>query len=51
MEKPEIRYELEVANGSEYGYEEAIALIETLQRRAPSCGQKVKQFENNKQTI
>ena len=46
MEKPEIRYELEVAHGSEYGYEEAIALIETLQQLAPSCGQKVKQFEN-----
>ena len=40
-----ILHDLEIANGSIYGYEEAIALIEVLQDMAPSCGKKVKQFE------
>ncbi|NLE45524.1 MAG: DegT/DnrJ/EryC1/StrS family aminotransferase [Chloroflexi bacterium] len=45
MIKPEIRYELEVAYGSQYGLEEALAAIESLKNRAPSCGKKVKEFE------
>ncbi len=45
MIKPKILHDLEIANGSSYGYEEAIALIEVLQDMAPSCGKKVKQFE------
>jgi len=43
--KPKILHDLEIANGSIFGYEEAIALIEVLQDMAPSCGKKVKQFE------
>jgi dTDP-4-amino-4,6-dideoxygalactose transaminase len=45
MEKPEIKYELEVANGSIYGLEEANALMQVLKDGAPSCGKKVKEFE------
>lgn len=45
MIKPDIVHDLEIANGSTYGYEEAIALLEVLQDLAPSCGKKVKQFE------
>jgi hypothetical protein len=45
MEKPEIAYELEVAHGSIYGFEETLAVIECLKDRALSCGKKVKQFE------
>ncbi len=46
MEKPKIKYELEVANGSIYGLEEAAALMEVLKDGAPSCGKKVKEFED-----
>lgn len=46
MEKPVIKYELEVANGSIYGLEEANALIQVLKDGAPSCGKKVKEFED-----
>lgn len=46
MIKPTVQYELEVAYGSAYGFEEAAALIEVLQNNAPSCGKKVKQFED-----
>ena len=46
MIKPKVKYELEVAYGTTYGYEEATALIECLKNLAPSCGKKVKQFEN-----
>jgi len=45
MQKPEIKYELEVAHGSIYGFEETLAVIEVLKNRAPSCGKKVIQFE------
>jgi perosamine synthetase len=46
MIKPKIKYELEVAYGTEYGFEEAGALMEVLKNNAPSCGKKVKQFED-----
>jgi dTDP-4-amino-4,6-dideoxygalactose transaminase len=39
-------YELEVAYGTTYGFEEAAALMEVLRNLAPSCGKKVKQFED-----
>jgi dTDP-4-amino-4,6-dideoxygalactose transaminase len=45
METPKVKYELEVAFGSRYGIEEAAALMEVLRANAPSCGKKVKQFE------
>ncbi len=45
MEKPQIRYELEISHGSVYGREEEAALLEVLRAGAPSCGKKVKQFE------
>jgi perosamine synthetase len=45
MEKPKVLYELEVADGSAYGVEEERALLEVLKNRAPSCGPKVKEFE------
>jgi perosamine synthetase len=45
VEKPRIRHELEIAHGSIYGLEEAAALLEVLKAGAPSCGRKVKQFE------
>jgi perosamine synthetase len=46
MIKPKIMHELEVAYGTEYGFEEAAALMDVLKNRAPSCGKKVKQFED-----
>jgi perosamine synthetase len=46
MEKPTVRYELEIAHGSIYGQEEANALLEVLKAGAPSCGKRVKQFED-----
>jgi perosamine synthetase len=45
MIKPKVVHELEVAYGTIYGLEEAVAVLETLKNRAPSCGKKVKQFE------
>ena len=45
MEKPSVKYELEIAYGNTYGKEEADALLEVLHAGAPSCGKKVKQFE------
>jgi perosamine synthetase len=45
MEKPAIKHELEISHGSIYGPEEAEALLEVLKAGAPSCGRKVKQFE------
>ena len=47
MIKPEIKYGLEVAYGTEYGFEEAAALMEVLRNLGPSCGKKVKQFEDD----
>jgi perosamine synthetase len=46
MEKPIIKHELEISHGSIYGQEEATALLEVLKSSAPSCGKKVKQFED-----
>jgi perosamine synthetase len=46
MKAPLVRDELEVAYGNEYGPEEAAALLEVLRAGAPSCGKKVKQFED-----
>jgi dTDP-4-amino-4,6-dideoxygalactose transaminase len=45
MEKPKIKFELEISHGSIYGPEEEAALLEVLRASAPSCGKKVKQFE------
>jgi len=45
MEKPKIKFELEISHGSIYGPEEEAALLEVLRAGAPSCGKKVKQFE------
>jgi perosamine synthetase len=45
MEKPKVKYELEVSHGSIYGAEEEAALLEVLRASAPSCGKKVKAFE------
>jgi perosamine synthetase len=45
MEKPAIKHELEISHGSIYGPEEEAALLEVLRAGAPSCGKKVKQFE------
>ncbi len=42
MEKPAIKYELEISHGSIYGREEAAALLAVLEAGAPSCGQKVR---------
>jgi perosamine synthetase len=44
--KPRVLYELEVAYGTTYGFEEAAALMDVLKNLAPSCGKKVKQFED-----
>jgi perosamine synthetase len=44
--KPKVKYELEVAYGTTYGFEEAAALMEVLKNLGPSCGKKVKQFED-----
>jgi dTDP-4-amino-4,6-dideoxygalactose transaminase len=45
VERPEIKHELEISHGNIYGLEEAQALLQVLQAGAPSCGLKVKQFE------
>jgi perosamine synthetase len=45
MIKPKVLHELEVSFGTTYGYEEAIALLQVLEALAPSCGEKVQQFE------
>lgn len=45
MQLPKARYELEFNHGSIYGEEEAAALAEVLKASAPSCGPKVKEFE------
>lgn len=44
--KPKVKFQLEFAYGQYYGFEEAAALIECLRDNAPSCGRKVKEFEN-----
>ena len=45
MDLPKAIHELEYGHGSLYGPEEEAALIETLRAGAPSCGPKVKKFE------
>jgi len=47
VQKPKVVHELEISYGTVYGYEEAIAVLECLQNLAPSCGKKVKQFEED----
>jgi perosamine synthetase len=46
MSLPKALYELEYSHGSAYGEEEAAALMEVLKANAPSCGPRVKQFED-----
>jgi len=45
MDLPKAIYELEYGHGSVYGPEEEAALVEVLRASAPSCGPKVKKFE------
>ena len=45
MNLPKAIFELEFGQGSRYGEEEQAALLEVLKANAPSCGPKVKQFE------
>jgi perosamine synthetase len=45
MDLPKAIYELEYGHGSAYGPEEEAALGEVLRAGAPSCGPKVKKFE------
>ena len=45
MKLPQAVYELEFGHGSCYGEEEQEALLEVLHANAPSCGPRVKQFE------
>jgi perosamine synthetase len=42
---PTVRHELEIAYGNMYGPEEEQAVLECIRERAPSCGKKVRQFE------
>lgn len=44
--KSKVKFDLEVAYGTTYGFEEAVALMDCLKNLAPSCGKKVKQFED-----
>jgi perosamine synthetase len=43
---PRAEYELEYSHGSVYGEEETKALLEVLKASAPSCGTRVKKFED-----
>lgn len=45
--KPTVKFELEFGYGTYYGFEEAAALMQCLKEHAPSCGKKVKQFEDD----
>jgi dTDP-4-amino-4,6-dideoxygalactose transaminase len=45
MKLPKAVFELEFNQGSMYGEEEKAAVLEVLEANAPSCGPKVKQFE------
>ncbi len=45
MQLPKAVHELEFGHGSAYGEEEREALLEVLKANAPSCGPRVKQFE------
>jgi perosamine synthetase len=46
MNKPKIVRELEVSFGTSYGREEEEALLAVLKNGAPSCGPRVKEFED-----
>ncbi len=46
MKKPEVVHELEIKFGNEYGPEEEQAAIDVIRTGAPSCGAKVKEFED-----
>jgi dTDP-4-amino-4,6-dideoxygalactose transaminase len=45
MKLPKAVFELEFSHGSIYGEAEKAAVLEVLEANAPSCGPKVKQFE------
>src|SRR2546423_9661674 len=45
MQLPKAVHELEYNHGAIYGPEEEAALLEVLRSGAPSCGPKVKEFE------
>ena len=45
MQLPKALYELEFNHGAIYGDEEIAALVEVLKSSAPSCGPRVKDFE------
>lgn len=47
MKLPKAVAELEFGHGSVYGEEEKAAVLEVLAANAPSCGPKVKQFEED----
>lgn len=47
MKLPKAVFELEFSHGSIYGEEEKAAVLEVLANNAPSCGPKVKQFEED----
>jgi perosamine synthetase len=47
MELPKAIHELEYGHGSAYGPEEEAALLEVLHAGAPSCGPKVRKFEES----
>ena len=46
MQLPKAVFELEFNHGSSYGPEEAAALMAVLDANAPSCGPRVKEFED-----
>ena len=46
MELPKAIHELEYGHGAVYGPEEEAALLDVLHSQAPSCGPKVKRFED-----
>src|ERR1700676_3626421 len=47
MKLPKAVFELEFSHGSIYGEAEKAAVLEVLEANAPSCGPKVKQFEED----
>ena len=47
MDLPKAIYELEYGHGSIYGPEEEAAVCEVLRANAPSCGPRVKKFEDS----
>ena len=46
MKNPEIKYDLKIEFGNIYGKEEENAALECIKQSAPSCGKKVKEFED-----